>query len=361
MRAILFRRDAKNSKVTRYQLVDLRQAAESVRMNPFDSLVVFPRELFSDAFEVEIRGAVRRPGVYRYDPSLGLKELFTLAGGFTLEASTDRVEVFRLLYGNNTTTETRIGNLVLNEEFQATGGDLTLSELKPFDIIAVRAVPDFEETQLVEIRGEVRYPGVYPLNDDIRRISDVVAAAGGLTQEAFPDGATLRRAQKNTGIVVLELGKIMANDRSPNNVVALGGDLVEVPKAQQLVTIRTLGTLANQAYTDSIISAGRVVLTFQGERAADWYIEEYAGGFAKRALKKTVTVREPSGRLRRTSSFLGIRNYPEVKAGSTVSMEIKPPKRVKPEREPAKWSEVAAAITTALTGGLTLILLLDRL
>ncbi len=358
---LLFRRDANNRKVTRYQMVNLQSDADVVRLNPFDSLVVFPRELFTDAFQVEIKGAVRRPGKYIYNPTLGIKELFTLAGGFRTEAALNRIEVFRLEFSENLSTETRLGTLSMNRDYEVVNGDIDLSILQPYDVIAVRSAPEFEITKQVNVDGEVRYPGSYPLNRTIRTLGDLIASAGGITDEGFASAATLYREQGNVGYIILELDDVMVNLSSPNNIVLLEGDMLYIPKAVEIVGIRALGTRARKNYVDTLLSAGEISIAFQGPKSAKWYIEEFAGGFDKGAMKRTVTVRDPSGRIRRTKRFGIFRNYPLVSAGSTIAMQVKPKKIPKSRDERVDWAGIAGTVTTALTAGLSVVLIINTI
>ena len=358
---ILFRREPSNRKVVRYQMVDLDADGDIVRLNPADSLVIFPRELFTDSFHVEIKGAVRRPGRYVYDPSLGIRQLFTLAGGFKEEAALSRVEVFRLEFGDNRSTETRLGSVVMSPDYEVVSGDVDLSRLQPYDVIAVRSAPEFEITRQVRVIGEVTYPGSYPLNDALQTISDLIRAAGGITKEAFPAGATLYREDDNVGYVILEMEDIVRDPRSPNNIVLIEGDELSVPKARELVDIRVLGTRARQSYVDSLLAGGEVTVAYQGRRSAKWYIEQFAGGFDKKAAKSTVTVQDASGRFRRTERFLWFKRYPTVTAGSEISMRFKTEKRIRTKDERSDWAGIAGAVTTALTAGLSIILIIRSL
>ncbi|HCX75174.1 MAG TPA: polysaccharide biosynthesis protein, partial [Algoriphagus sp.] len=65
--------------------------------------------------------------------------------------------------------------------------------LSPFDHVFIRRSPGFEKEQLVTLRGEVRYPGQFAISSSNERISDVVKRAGGLSDFAYPKGASLIR------------------------------------------------------------------------------------------------------------------------------------------------------------------------
>ena len=45
----------------------------------------------------------------------------------------------------------------------------------------------------VTIAGEIMYGGIYNLTSDKERISDIIKRAGGLSDNAYPEGASLTR------------------------------------------------------------------------------------------------------------------------------------------------------------------------
>jgi len=76
-----------------------------------------------------------------------------------------------------------------------------------------------EPTQIVHVDGEVKAPGEYPLEPDMR-VSDLLRAGGGLDPDAYENRVELSRYsiengnQRETRIIVLDLAAINAGDRS---------------------------------------------------------------------------------------------------------------------------------------------------
>src|SRR5690606_19754285 len=66
-------------------------------------------------------------------------------------------------------------------------------ELAPFDHVFIRKSIGFQREMLVEVEGEVNYPGAFALEKRDERISDVLKRAGGLNQFSYAKGATLIR------------------------------------------------------------------------------------------------------------------------------------------------------------------------
>jgi protein involved in polysaccharide export with SLBB domain len=64
--------------------------------------------------------------------------------------------------------------------------------LEDFDHLLVRRIPDLDLVISVEIQGEVRFPGSYPVQKG-ERLSSVLQRAGGFTDRAYLRGAVLTR------------------------------------------------------------------------------------------------------------------------------------------------------------------------
>jgi protein involved in polysaccharide export with SLBB domain len=87
----------------------------------------------------------------------------------------------------------------------------------------------------VFVGGEVRYPGRYALRRKTERLSDVIARAGGLTTEGYPDGVTFYRTRDSTGRVGLDLPRVLRDARTRDNFVLQDGDSVLVPAYNPVV------------------------------------------------------------------------------------------------------------------------------
>lgn len=353
--ALVIRTPLYNKEERVYIRIQLN-SADTFQIKPFDRIVLYRQERFADAPLVKISGAVRNPGEFRYDESLNLNDLIYLAGGIRFDASLDRVEVYRLvLKGNETRT---LQETVSLDETGTYSGDF---DLLPNDEIIVRRSANFENIETVELRGEVLYPGFYARKEGENKISDFISRAGGLTKEAFPEGAGLYRPSSEIGHVVIGLNKIIENPRIPANMVLKQGDVLSIPKPQELVRIETSGTLANQFGIDSLTRDGIIEVAYQGPHTAEWYIERYAGGFDnKKAKQKWTTVEYASGQIKETKVRIGLLHYPIVESGSTIRAGLKPYKTPKKPRERTSWGEVAQATLAGVTALVTLVVLITR-
>jgi hypothetical protein len=85
------------------------------------------------------------------------------------------------------------------------------------------------------------------------------------------------------------------------------GDVINVLRQENTVTIRETGTRMAQYVPEEFSSENKTVI-YQGNRSAKWYIRHYAGGFQKIADKNSVTVTMPNNRTESVTRILGIRN-----------------------------------------------------
>jgi polysaccharide export outer membrane protein len=67
-------------------------------------------------------------------------------------------------------------------------------QLKPYDQLVIKLTPQWEQPGNVVLKGEVRFPGKYPIHRG-EVLSAVVRRAGGLTDLAFGDGAVFIREE----------------------------------------------------------------------------------------------------------------------------------------------------------------------
>ncbi len=71
------------------------------------------------------------------------------------------------------------------------GADLPL---KPYDVLVIKPIPMWMEPGTIELAGEVRFPGKYPIHQG-ETLHSVLQRAGGFTDIAFPEGAVFIREE----------------------------------------------------------------------------------------------------------------------------------------------------------------------
>ena len=336
-------------------------SGDNIELKANDKLIIYSKLDFLEKSVVSISGAVRSPGEFIYDASLTLTDLLTLAGGLKMQAATNRIDVFRVQIFENEPTKTVVATLEVDgNNYQVKGSDF---QLQPFDQVAVRSVANFELQKLVTLRGEVKFPGVYALLDDNEKLTSVIKRAGGLTGEAFVEGAMLTRNIEETGYVVFQLEEALQNNASNSNIIMKRGDVLEIPKQKDLVGINLANTLAAELYDTSVVRQKMINVPYTKGKSAKYYIDEYVAGIGKKGRRKYVTVRHPSGEIQRTKIFLFFKKYPKVEKGSVVNIGRKKekPDKEKVKKEETDWGKVVANSIAQVTAVLSLVILVQRL
>jgi protein involved in polysaccharide export with SLBB domain len=326
--------------------VDLKKLFQSENDIPLvrEDLVVIP-SIFDlrEEYTIEVDGEVQKPGTYPYVSNTSIEDVIIQAGGLLESASYARLEVARRIRNNVATTSSN----QIAEVFQfPISQDLQLSDsasrfvLQPFDQVFIRRSPGYEVQSIVKVEGEVAFPGNYSISNKSERISDLVKRSGGLTFEAYPEGARLIRKlpidekerkkalaaikasfNKDSANFVVELDsvsaiginldKILAQPKSKYDLILQKGDILRVPKELQVVRL-----------SGAVLSP--VLVRYDRPKFKD-YISS-AGGFAPEARRRSSYIIYANGNINRTRKFLFFNNYPKVEPGAEIIVPKKPDK-----------------------------------
>lgn len=284
-----------------------------------DILTIAIRQDKSNIRVVQIMGEVKVPGTYDYAENETIEDLIIQAGGLTDAASTARVDVSRRIIDPKATTYRK----EISQNFSFTLKDGLLIDgdrsftLMPYDEVIVRSSPGYMPQRNILVSGEVLYEGAYALNKKNLRLSDVIAMAGGVTDQAYVRGARIERplnedekfrlehllkmaqVQGGSGLdaskmgqdtvyyVGIELDKALANPGSDYDVVLREGDRLVVPEYSGTVKI------------NGNVMHPNTVAYMQGKNYK-WYINK-AGGYGNGAKKSKAYILYQNGLVSRVS------------------------------------------------------------
>ncbi len=135
--------------------------------------------------QVALIGSVNRPAIFELTASETVADLLRMAGGFSAVADRSRLAVERL----DDRATVRIVQLALPASNTTTlaNGDV----LRAFSAVD-SALPVQRQNKRVRVEGEVLRPGEYVLPPETS-IADALAAAGGMTDRAYPFGTEFNR------------------------------------------------------------------------------------------------------------------------------------------------------------------------
>ncbi|MEX0944417.1 MAG: SLBB domain-containing protein, partial [Balneolaceae bacterium] len=149
-----------------------------------------------ETFTVTVSGAVNSPDRFEYLEGMTLEDAIYLSNGLRDQAAAYRIEVARRVVDNATRIKVnQIADVFQfeiepNFQFSERGKEF---KLEPFDRIFVRTKPNYQNQLTVKIEGEVQFPGEYVLETRNARLTDIIEQAGGLSQYAYAQGASMQR------------------------------------------------------------------------------------------------------------------------------------------------------------------------
>ncbi len=360
--AFIKRTSPTNKKEIEYIKIDLgnKSIISETFLQRLDELVIYSKETYSDETFVSIEGAVKDPGKFTYGKSLTVKDVVIMAGGFELFAAPYKIDVYRLSFDDKRKTQTLAAQIGLDQNYDFVS--TSTFELQPFDQIYVRTAPEFELQSTVHVTGEVVFEGPYAIIKENQRISDLLEQAGGLTNEAFPEGARLRRDAQDKGFIVIKLDEIIKDKNSHYNIILRKGDALFIPKRDDIVTIKG-ATRAYDLYEERVTLSGPINVSFAGYKNAMYYINNFAGGITRHGDKSKITVTYPNGEVHHTRRFLFWKRYPKVMPGSIIKVGYKTVEEKSNSGNDIKtnWGQIFADSIAQATAILSLILLVQRI
>ncbi|MAW21589.1 MAG: hypothetical protein CMD16_04255 [Flavobacteriales bacterium] len=380
---------------------------DNLLLKEYDIIRVLSVDDFDDEFSVSIKGAVRDAGYFDYGYGMTLQDILLQAGGLTQKAENSRVEISRIMDYDISSNKLKPRRVVIKTI--KVGENLIVSaeaeefELQPFDQVFVRENPDFESAKNVVLSGEVKYPGTYTLISKNEKISSLIKRAGGLTNYAYLDGVRMYRQfersqdlnepdeldisnelkerilldpelaliyindlrkeenEQNSlfnkdvtfgyDMVYLDLSKAMNSEYSKHNLVLIEADSIIVPKIMDVVHIT--GDLMN-------LEGASISAPHFSRKRANYYVNNFAGGFTKTNKKSNTVVVYPNG-ITKKSVNLGLFSIsPRIKKGSTIIVSNKLIKEKKINENPVDWNKQIENVMLKITAVLTLWLLVDK-
>jgi protein involved in polysaccharide export with SLBB domain len=203
--------------------------------------------------QVALIGSVNRPAVFELKAGETVADLLRMAGGFTAVADRSRLSIERL--------DDRAGVGIVQLMMPA-GNSTALSSgdvLRAFSAVD-STLPVQRQNKRVRVEGEVLRPGEYVLPPE-SSIADALAAAGGLTDKAYPFGTEFNREsvratqQQNYDRALRDLETDLARNTSAQRTAS--ADEAAASTAREQANARLLAALRVQR------PSGRIVLQMQ--------------------------------------------------------------------------------------------------
>ncbi|MCC5941049.1 MAG: SLBB domain-containing protein [Balneolaceae bacterium] len=355
--------------------------AEDILLKKDDLIRISSLFDLQETFTINVSGAVNNTGRFEYLDGMTLEDAIYLAKGLRDEAAAYRVEVARRVVDEDTRVKVNqiaeVFQFEIDSNFSFRDRDSEF-KLQPFDRVFVRTKPNYQRQLTVRIEGEVQFPGEYVLERRDARLTDLIEQAGGLSQYAYPKGASMLRVLEVTSEEVeredfqhrsnvlaalnlenvnldrfetindttftpvgIRLDDAIGDPRGLNDLRLQEGDVIRIPR--QFQTVRVEGGVLSP-----------VTMRYVPGRGLQSYINS-AGGTTDRGQKHRAYIVYANGEVDRVRRFLRIRNNPSVEPGATIIVPEKP------ASEQMSPQETIALTSAILNTTILLFTVIDRL
>lgn len=296
---------------------------------------------------VEINGHVTYPGVYPLTVNGEVNDLIAAAGGLLESAYTEQAEITRVMDGD----ASKVKHIKFNLQAAMLGSNGENIALRSKDSINIFSIPNWQENVKVELKGEVKFPGVYTIRRG-ETLSNLLERAGGFSEFAAPNAAIFTREairkQEQQQLAKLSedlrrdiASKSFENSVSSNslsydemnkllndlaNVEAVGRLVIDLPmivEDKQRLVLQNGDALYVPSKRDSISVIGEVNYAtshlFQQGITVDDYID-LSGGLKERAADERIYIIKANGSVKipSTGSWFAVNDTNTLEAGDTI-------------------------------------------
>lgn len=157
--------------------------------------------------DFRIIGGVRRPGNYEWISGETIGEALLLAGGFTPNADSSKIEINTFI---NDTTEVKT-ILPITEK-------ILKRKVRKEDLLIIRTKKEYHRRDEIVIRGEVKYPGIYTIIPGRTTVQDILSLAGGYTNKADLNKIEIRPSINYIDKELNRISSIPYNDRTDSEI-----------------------------------------------------------------------------------------------------------------------------------------------
>jgi len=299
----------------------LSGAAPDITLVKEDSVRIFSRNELEEVPKITIGGSVRMPGSFQFKQGMSLEDVILLAGGFSNDAATHKVEISRLEKNKSDTLANKLIDMI---SVEVDAGLTSKTPLQPEDQIFVPRLLNYRNLGNIKIRGEVLYSGDYPLERRDESVQELIKRAGGVTPNGSFANTQVYRNKLRVAATMLD-----NTGNEADRFLLLPGDSIFIPRNESFVEVK--GEVFNQQ-----------IFRYDSRRFLS-YISD-AGGTTDKANLRKAYIQYSNGVNKQVHHFLFFRKYPKVYPGSRIFV---------PEKNPGEKKGLSIFELSALTGILT--------
>jgi len=235
--------------------------AHDLELKEFDTVKVFSRWEMEEIPKVRVNGEVQRPGQYRLSSNMTVRDLLMEAGNLKITAYLKNAELSRTERTGESVSTFPV-SISLEEAIKGNPKDNLL--LLPLDELTVRKIPNWSEEieRYITLKGEFRFPGIYPVFKG-DKLDSVIKRAGGFTDRAYLRGAKFTR-QSIKELQQKRMREVLA--KTELEITKKQADLASVASSkEELEATRAVleGLKRNVELLQSVEAEGRLVINLQ--------------------------------------------------------------------------------------------------
>ncbi|MCQ2067852.1 MAG: SLBB domain-containing protein [Bacteroidaceae bacterium] len=216
----LYHENEEVATIDMYDYIRNGKVQDDIRLSDNDVVIVSPHSIL-----VNIDGRIRRPMFYEMTEDETLANLIDYAGGLESDAYRKDVRVVRM------------------GEFQREIFTVTKEKQQDFKLVDGDSiyVDSIQVTfaNMAEIRGAVYRPGQFQIDGDITTIRQLVEAAGGLKEDAFPSRALLNRTNPDKTLTNLSIDIKGLMEGTAQDETLRNNDILFIPSLFDIGEIKT--------------------------------------------------------------------------------------------------------------------------
>lgn len=337
----------------------MAHAVADISLKNEDVFYVPSKKIMHEERILTIDGEVNYPGIYEFADNTTIEDFILQAGGLKDAASMVKIDVSRRMRNQ----EARQSGSQVAQWFSFSLKDGFVVDgtpgfvLEPFDEVYVRRSPGYVEQQHVFVDGEIAFAGTYVIANKGMRLSDLVKAAGGLTEEAYAMGAHLERTltpaekikQKSMIKLAVSGDSIDMRKLDLGDKQVVGINLQEAlahPGSNQWdVVLREGDRLVIPQYNNTVSINGQVMypntVAYSEGAKLSYYIDQ-AGGYGQRAKSRRVFAVNMNGTVTR------VRSSKDITPGCTILVPAKARKRGMSFAEMLSLGSMTATLGTVI-------------
>lgn len=334
--------DGVTTRIIPFDLQELlKEKSVKLDLMPGDKVFIYKADVDKvvDKF-VTIEGEVKKPGQYPLNTNMTIPDLILQAGGYTEQSLRTEAYVSRLRpsgYSGEKLTE--VLTIPLPIDFRKISRNTTDSSKTNFylehrDIVIVRKNPNYEPQRTISLKGEVKYPGTYVLENKNETLLELLKKAGGPTAEAFLFGTYFNRGGKR---VIADFQKLYEDEDENQDILLHQGDDIFIPKRPNSVLVGgEVNTTGLFKYFDGSEVKDYISLAGGEKDSANYILYTQANGSTKKV------------------GFGFFSSNPTVTDGSIISVTKLPPPA---PSEKVDWGTTIRDVFAIVTSAVTIIVL----